>query len=66
MKLKELDIGEKFKFNNDIWTKKECVQTYNSDSGTKRQVFSCMNSEGRHRPFNDNTEVDPLQTRLQM
>ena len=66
MFLKDLTLGEKFKFNGDIWTRLKVVATYNNDYGRKRQVFDCMNSEGRHRPFNDNTKVEPLQTRLEV
>ena len=64
MLLIDLDPGEKFKFNNDIWTKLRCVSKYNNDYGRERRIFDCMSSEGRHRPFNDNTEIEPCQMRL--
>lgn len=65
MKLDNLSKGEKFKFNNDIWTKLNCVSRYTNDYGKERRIFDCMNSEGRHRPFQEIVEVEPLQKRLE-
>ena len=64
MLLADLDHGEKFKFKNDIWTKGERVARYSIRPGYDREIFKCVNLNGRGRPFNDNTEVEPCQMRL--
>jgi len=66
VQLVELDTGEKFKFKNDIWTKLSCVAKYNNDYGRERRIFDCMNSEGRHRPFEGTTEIEPCQRRIEL
>ena len=65
MQLVNLTTGEKFKFNNDTWTKLRCVSKY-TFNGEKRSIFDCMNSEGRHRPFDARTEIEPCQMRLEV
>lgn len=62
MQLVELDTGEKFKFKNDIWTKFRKVRT----KSLKSDIFDCMNSEGRHRPFRGTTEIEPCQRRIEL
>ena len=67
MRLEELDNGEKFKFKNDTWTKMKRIKSHNAiKEDIVHDIFDCMSSEGRHRPFRGDTDVEPLQRRIKL
>lgn len=65
MKLKDLDIGEKFKFNKEIWTKGKVVGKVRHELAVDNvDIYLCTSSESRRRPFNGLTVVEPMQRRI--
>lgn len=77
MKLSDLYIGEKFRYNNQLFTKgKKIGRTKGYDGVTPDRnhriypkenpydIFDCFDQDGKHRPFREDTDVSPLQRRI--
>lgn len=61
MKLSDLYIGEKFRYNNQLFTKGKKI---NGHSKYPNDIFDCFDQDGKHRPFREDTDVSPLQRRI--
>ena len=57
--VKDLSNGEKFKFNDRVWTLVKKIPRH-------EDVWDCLDDGGRHRPFRGDVDVEPAQRRLSM
>ena len=62
MKLSELQKGEKFIFKGHTYTKQKAVPYHSKKF--EHDIFDCLDEHYRHRPFRDDTEVEPCQRRI--
>lgn len=57
VQLQELNLGDNFKFQDQIYVK---LKEVNTNEEYEHKIFNCKDELGRHRPFRDDTEVDQM------